>query len=234
MLSMLAEDMISPKIGITVESDGHPIQARIPVFNAYFWFGSITDWSNSSLAVSYASAYTFGAFLARNFGGAAFVRDLFQNDSVNEDSIIAALNASGNSGAVGMTFGDLLARFSRSLVTNAAEGDSLNKEVSGASVGLPGYDFAPIDIYSEELAITAAMKQNLETSVERLSLSDYVSGPVFSINSTSGLLPHSMNIIKFQAATEEKTYSVPFTYWDKSPVTFRWFGKTVDGTVSEK
>jgi len=94
MLSMLAEDVIGPKIGILPRddqegpSDGHPIDERIPLFlNVYDWFG-IDEWDGWA---SYSIAYAFGAYLIRNFGGPELIREMLFNEWVNQNSITQAI-----------------------------------------------------------------------------------------------------------------------------------------------
>jgi hypothetical protein len=90
MLSMLAEDMISPLIGIPADNSGHPI-ARIPAFLGGYVYLSPTEWGGITL--SYANTYAFGAYLARNFGGAALVKAIAGNNLIDTDSVSAGLTA---------------------------------------------------------------------------------------------------------------------------------------------
>jgi hypothetical protein len=95
MLAMLAEDLIGPMIGINPDNPAHPIQERIP-----YWLGLYsydpTFWAGS---MSYGITYGFGAYIVRNYGGPTLVREIALNDSVNIDSLsaaITALNPHGN------------------------------------------------------------------------------------------------------------------------------------------
>ncbi|MDR0561418.1 MAG: hypothetical protein LBG73_01855 [Spirochaetaceae bacterium] len=95
MLSMLAEDMISPLIGISSANAHHPINTRIPYFlGGYNAFG-VTQWSEEYPLFSYGTAYAFGAYLARNYGGPKLIKEIARNSNVDASSITAALSSRG-------------------------------------------------------------------------------------------------------------------------------------------
>ncbi|MDR1420991.1 MAG: hypothetical protein LBI86_11510 [Treponema sp.] len=138
MLSMLAEDMISPKIGV---SGGDLPAGRLPVFITYYPEG-VTEWFDGGNAlISYANAYAFGAYLARNFGGEALVRAMAANKAVNKDSVSLAL-ASASPVSDVKNFDGALRRFAEVLLYNNTSGArcSLNKTVPGT------FSFNGIDI----------------------------------------------------------------------------------------
>jgi hypothetical protein len=97
MLSLLAEDLIAPLIGIQMGATGHPVNTRIPDFLQYYYFDDFTKWlSGSSVSHSYANAYAFGAYLVRNFGGVDFIRKVMSDIKVDTDSLDAALANDAN------------------------------------------------------------------------------------------------------------------------------------------
>jgi hypothetical protein len=130
MLSMLAEDLISPLIGIGPTNSGHPIPSRIPTFLSYYNFAGIAEWGPNGISklYSYAIDYAFGAYLLRNYGGAELLHEMFTNDSTNKDSITAALRkVNGNSG---LSFEEALRRFGEAMIftpTASSELQSFNK-----------------------------------------------------------------------------------------------------------
>lgn len=65
---------------------------RLPEYN-YYNDISLIDWNNST--PNYAINYAFGAYLARNFGGAPFLRDIVQNSYTNYRAIEYALSRQG-------------------------------------------------------------------------------------------------------------------------------------------
>lgn len=89
MLSMTTEDMFQGVLGI---EDVDSPKGRLPYFNLYYNYG-FKLWDDDSIPnyIVYANTYAFGAFLVRNFGGIALLKQLCQNDYVNEKAINEAL-----------------------------------------------------------------------------------------------------------------------------------------------
>jgi len=114
MLSMMAEDVISPLIGITSSSTRHPIKSRIPTFLTKYYLAGITEWGTSGNTLdSYSILYAFGAYLLRNYGGASLLKEILANNSTNIDSITAALKTAAGSG---LSFGDAFRRFGEAMI----------------------------------------------------------------------------------------------------------------------
>jgi hypothetical protein len=91
MLSMLCEDMMQEKLEI---KDKDSPKARLQQFNANYYASGINEWRDGDYSVlSYSVAYAFGGWLCRQYGGAALVKAIMDNDSVNDESIVAAVNA---------------------------------------------------------------------------------------------------------------------------------------------
>jgi hypothetical protein len=107
MLSMMAEDVISPLIGIGPTNSGHPIQLRIPFFLSYYHNQGVTEWNDD-----YAEKYAFGAYLLRNYGGAELLKSILANNTANIESITAALNEFSS----GLNFGTALTRYGEALI----------------------------------------------------------------------------------------------------------------------
>jgi hypothetical protein len=146
MLSMLAEDMIDPMIGIPSTDSGHPVSARIPLFLDGYRYSGPTEWhSGDDVFYSYSSAYAFGAFLARNYGGANLVSDISKNSFVDEESISDALAKQGN--IAGSSFTKALAEYGKAMVLNRTESPSFNITATN-SVGSNVYVFTGFDIFS--------------------------------------------------------------------------------------
>jgi hypothetical protein len=97
MLSMVAEDLIDPLIGIGIENDAHPVNTRMPLFLSSYNYADPTVWlDGNDVLKSYSNAYALGAYLVRNFGGAAFVKSVMDNNYVDALSIDVALNSDVN------------------------------------------------------------------------------------------------------------------------------------------
>ena len=115
MLSMMAEDLIAPLIGISPRNPDHVIQQRVPRFLRSYYATGVAEFApmTSPLALaSYANVYAFGAYLVRNFGGANLVRRILHNNTVGVASITQALGEI----TPGMTFERALARYGEALV----------------------------------------------------------------------------------------------------------------------
>ena len=90
MLSMLAEDMMQDILGLS--SEDSPRGDRLPTFNKYYWMSGVTDYLDGSNSIlSYSSAYAFGAWVARTYGGPQLVSKMSRNDSVGLESVLAAI-----------------------------------------------------------------------------------------------------------------------------------------------
>jgi hypothetical protein len=89
MLSMMAEDVISPLIGIPPTDSGHPIAERISRFLQGYNLEGISEWGDN--LTSYAKGFGFGAYLARNYGGAELLQKIMQTTTTGIDSLDEAL-----------------------------------------------------------------------------------------------------------------------------------------------
>ena len=110
MLSMMAEDVIAPLIGIGRTNPGHPISRRIPKFlDSYNKYG-LMEWELAD--DSYAVLYAFGAYLVRNYGGPELLKKILDNDKVNVDSLSLALNEFSED----MDFSQAITRYSEAMI----------------------------------------------------------------------------------------------------------------------
>ena len=89
MLSMTTEDMFHSYLGIKDEDSA---KGRLPNFNFNYNYG-FNCWDNKNIpnSIAYANTYAFGAYLVRNFGGIKLLKEIAQNDFVDETSITMAL-----------------------------------------------------------------------------------------------------------------------------------------------
>jgi hypothetical protein len=115
MLSMMTEDIIAPLIGIGPTNSSHPIKDRIPRFLVNYNLSGITEWNpNNNVLDSYSVSYGFGAYLLRNYGGAALLKELLSNNSTNINSVTAALRRVNNDN--GLSFENALRRFGETFI----------------------------------------------------------------------------------------------------------------------
>jgi len=158
MMSMISEDIISDLIPIPTTSSDHVSTSTIYYFNEYYALEGFTDWESSNIPSNnywpYASKFTFGAYLVRNYGGAEFVRKLSANNLVDVDSISAAINEM----APGVTFNEALLRFAEVLVYSGSKTpagvNTLDKTVAQTINGIT-YTAHAIDIWNSRRYTTA-------------------------------------------------------------------------------
>jgi hypothetical protein len=142
-LSTMAEDVISPLIGVGPTNWSHPINQRISTFlNNYDSLG-VTEWSTLD-SVAYAKGFAFGAYLVRNYGGAQLLQKILANNTTNVASISAALNELNP----GLDFYKALESYGEAFIysgANRPEGvlsfdNTISKTVSGTVYTHTGFD----------------------------------------------------------------------------------------------
>lgn len=150
MLSMLCEDMMQEHLGIKDEDSP---KARTTTFNAYYYYSGISEYNSKNQICSYATAFSFGSFIARNFGGAELVQKISQNSYVDNDSIINAVNSLNGTN---YTYDDLfekylLALFGDSTYTHNKDADCTLKYNSGDYSSAPyEYPMTAYNIFGSE------------------------------------------------------------------------------------
>ncbi len=147
MLSMLCEDMMQKYLGI---KDADSPKARLSQFlNQYYQTGFR---SFESTTLSYANAYTLGAWISRQFGGAGLIHEMMINGLANNDCIINAVNKVNGTN---YTFDEIFSQFvmaclgenEYSFNKNAAQ--TIHYNANGVS-----YDYPMAAIYLERPRIS--------------------------------------------------------------------------------
>jgi hypothetical protein len=102
MCSMVMEDLVADKLGnegprgvaASDPSAGSPgnRNGRIPEFN-YYTFVPLAIASGFTEAEYYAVTYSFGSWLARNYGGAELIRSIVQSADTDQSAVINAIAA---------------------------------------------------------------------------------------------------------------------------------------------
>lgn len=124
MCSMAAEDLVAEKLEVngprgvdyTIGGAGpaNNENGRLPLYNTYNYL-SLKDWlSGSNVLISYSINYSFGAYLARNFGGAEFFRRMVYYDSstnINPYRDYRSINFALSNGGYSDTFNSTLRRW---------------------------------------------------------------------------------------------------------------------------
>jgi hypothetical protein len=101
MCSQILEDLVADKLGVdgprgVTDADGsagppNNTAGRLPSFNQYSYLGLVQK-SGFTLA-DYSTAYAFGAWLARNYGGAGLLKKIVQCPETDETAILNAVTS---------------------------------------------------------------------------------------------------------------------------------------------
>jgi hypothetical protein len=226
MLSMLAEDMISSHADIDIDPTASPTQLRMPYFNRWYYEGGVTEWKD---VYSYSQVYAFGAYLARNYGGAKLIYEMARNNRIDIDSVDTALKTL-TGGTVG--FNKALEKFPETLlnmkispsnynaqgVLQGSHAATFNNTVQGSlwsSPDLTNYDFTAFNL----LTIPASNTQ------------PPIYGPCIATVEQYPVSGHGIDVQYSSTANTSGTISLQLTYFTKSPVRMYFLGKKTDGTV---
>lgn len=160
MMSMVCEDMVQEYLG--VQDKDSPI-ARLPWFCQYYYLSGLTDWLGGDFVqVSYAGAYAFGAYLARNYGGKELIKEIATNGYVDQEAITQALKSIGEK----ETFESVFEKYAQALVLDnapsAANALGFNKSVPGIGEGkmMKAIDIFNVQ-YQDELGQTQKVRPGL-------------------------------------------------------------------------
>ncbi len=138
MLSMLCEDMMADYLGLS--SSKSVISARIPGFNTSYFLSGIREYRDDKYAaLSYSTSYAFGSWLARQYGGAALVKKMSQNEYVNNSSIVSAVNSSVNSKSY--TFDQLFQQFLAACLNKGASSGYTHNQAAGTKLTYSSYSY---------------------------------------------------------------------------------------------
>ena len=159
MMSMVCEDMVQDFLKVSEEAS--PI-SRLPYFCLGYYRSGLTDWlSDANVAYSYAGAYAFGAYLARNYGGKELIKEIATNGYVDQEAITQALKSIGNE-----TFDSVFKKYAQALVLDnapsAANAPSFKKSVLGIGEGkrMKAIDIFNVQ-YQDELGRTKKARPGL-------------------------------------------------------------------------
>ncbi len=128
MCSEVTSDLIAEKRdstgprGYKGEYSGYPWikKGRLPLFNVCN-DDSLTVWDDNG--IDYSTVYGFGSFLARNYGGASLFKEIVQNNYIDEQAIIDALETLGYS----KTFQELLIEWGEAVLSSEKNRFGYNK-----------------------------------------------------------------------------------------------------------
>lgn len=157
MMSMVCEDMIQEYLGISVENS--PIM-RLLTFATDYYRSGLTDWlPDDNVLFSYAGAYAFGAYLARNYGGKDLIKQIATNQYVDQEAITQALQAIGKN----ESFETVFKKYPQALLLdNAPKGaPSFNKSVQGIGTNSKGQNCVMMKLPLFEMSATINGQEHL-------------------------------------------------------------------------
>ncbi|MDT8445452.1 MAG: hypothetical protein RRB13_00990 [bacterium] len=164
MMSMMTEDLLSDKMlvngprgvayndgtaGTSTDSSSRPAW-----FNYYPYLGQAYWANDNAVLYRYAINYVFGAYLLRNYGGAALAKALMTTSGDNQNTVVNALGSLGYT----VSYSELIQRFQAAVLlssqTNAPTNYQLNQgsyftstlngvDYNAGSINLFGYGTGP-------------------------------------------------------------------------------------------
>jgi len=188
MLSMMAEDIISPLIGIGPTNWYHVIRQEIPTFLDNYYTVGITEWKLFD-GRSYAKGYAFGAYLLRNYGGASLLKEMLANDSTGIDSVTAALKrVAGNE----LSFEEALRRFGEAMIFSGN---------------------IPPDVMSFDKTVTKTIGRYAYTATKFNVWTDfgYTKPRIFGLTEQVEMRPYSLTVHQDAVAWKNQTGNVDIT-----------------------
>lgn len=119
MCAQCVEDLVASKMqangprGVLYSTSGAGSagnrSGRLPLYNSSNEY-TLLNWSsnNEERLLNYSKTYALGAYLMRNYGGVALIKELIQNNSTGVNSIVQAVNSNGGEG---LNYEDILQKF---------------------------------------------------------------------------------------------------------------------------
>jgi hypothetical protein len=207
MLSMVCEDLLQDFIGI--EDKDSPL-SRLPAFNYGYAFNGVGEWhKDDDVLYSYAHAYAFGAFITRNYGGAALVSAMIENEYVNLESILQAIKDVTDTT---VTKNELLFQFARALCY--PEGFDDTSLVAAENAGLKHFyrgNTTKIDIYDYTLEPICLFDYSFRYADANGNVKTNFGPFYFGVGNILDLRPYGISIHSFGVKTGKFTfdYQIP-------------------------
>jgi Peptidase M30. len=197
MCSMVAEDLVDANIGVDSSKYG-PI-SRLSEYCYHYAESGVTDWLSSSSSdidgvyKSYASAFAFGAYLERNYGGAKLFHAISANAYVGTDAITQALSDCG----YGDDFAAAFKHYGESLVfTDIPAGSGAKSLKQASAAALTTADSASISYTAASIDYSTIQQYLLPyTSTSSYGYVSGAYGPrVYAPSTAVGLRPYGCSV----------------------------------------
>ena len=149
MCAMVCEDLLAEKLGMSDENS--PFR-WFPEFNSNYYRSGVNDWIDDNQRYSYASSYTFGAFLLRNYGGAELFKYIMANNTVDIGAILDGVKsykfANPEETAIIDNFDDIFEKYLHSIIYEDPAGFTLNKDHTTDVIPGVIYHVRPANIWN--------------------------------------------------------------------------------------
>lgn len=222
MLSMLCEDMMANKLGLT-DSNNDVKAERLPYFNTSYFLSGIREYRNDGFAaLSYSTSYGFGSWLCRQYGGAKLVQEMSTNNSVDSDSIVDAVNTVNNTN---FTFDDLFQQFlvacTNKDATKNSDGYTHYKDATQTlsySSGSYKYPMTAINLWDSAYSYPTNSNKFIvsgQTDAAYSTSTSYTGPFLFSINYSAALRPNYGMTLHKLGTTTSTTAPLELTFSDK-------------------
>ncbi len=205
MCSMVCEDMMASYLGVT--NDDTPKQ-RLPLFNTHYYAVGIDEWLNNTdnnILYSYAQAYAFGAWICRQYGGAALAKAILSNEHGDLNAITEAIKSVTKTE---VSDAQLLEQYVEALVFSSSRSThpTLNqnaKETLKYSLGTSNYSYpmSAINLWKLKEALPTYSAANTNTTYYKYDGPKYLSASDTSEIRPKGFTLHEIGTASADSVT---------------------------------
>ena len=205
MCSMVCEDMMASYLGVT--NDDTPKQ-RLPLFNTHYYAVGIDEWLNdtdNNMLYSYAQAYAFGAWICRQYGGAALAKAILSNEHGDLNAITEAIKSVTKTE---VSDAQLLEQYVEALVFSSSRSThpTLNqnaKETLKYSLGTSNYSYpmSAINLWKLKEALPTYSAANTNTTYYKYDGPKYLSASDTSEIRPKGFTLHEIGTASADSVT---------------------------------
>ena len=205
MCSMACEDMMADYLGV---GDDDTPKNRLPMFNRRYAETGTGEWIDTTTnqeLYSYSSAYAFGAWLARQYGGAKLFNAILSNSHSDMDAVTEAVKS-----VAGKDYTDaqLLEQYVEALVFSSSRSThpTLNqnaKETLKYSLGTSNYSYpmSAINLWKLKEALPTYSAANTNTTYYKYDGPKYLSASDTSEIRPKGFTLHEIGTASADSVT---------------------------------
>lgn len=202
MCSMACEDMMADYLGV---GDDDTPKNRLPLFNKKYTETGTGEWiyeTGNQELYSYSSAYAFGAWLARQYGGAKLFKAILSNSHSDMDAVTEAVKS-----VAGEDYTDeqILERYVQALVfttsdfTHPTMKQAAKKTLTyGSGDSAYSYPMTAIDLWNLKAALPTYSSENTSESYYKYDGPEYLSA-----SDTTAVRPYGVTLHKVGTASAD-------------------------------